>query len=86
MRLAPLGERCRRLHHAGDGRYGFEDGDLALLAGLPALADTGFPLLVGLSRKSLIGKVLGLPVDKRLIPGILIVSESLISVDSAYYS
>jgi dihydropteroate synthase len=37
---------------------------------LDALVQRGYPVLVGLSRKSLIGNVLGLPVDKRLHPGI----------------
>ena len=40
--------------------------NLRLLADLPALAATGLPLLVGLSRKSLIGKLLGREVDERL--------------------
>lgn len=40
--------------------------NLALLAGLAALADTGYPLLVGLSRKSMIGKLLGVGVEERL--------------------
>jgi dihydropteroate synthase len=40
--------------------------NLQLLAGLPVLAAQGLPLLVGLSRKSLIGKLLGRDVDQRL--------------------
>lgn len=40
--------------------------NLALLNGLPALAQVGFPLLVGLSRKSLIGKLIGREVGERL--------------------
>ena len=41
--------------------------NLRLLRGLDALAATGYPLLVGLSRKSMIGKVLcDAPVDRRL--------------------
>jgi dihydropteroate synthase len=40
--------------------------NLALLRGLPILAATGYPVLVGLSRKSLIGKLTGRPVDQRL--------------------
>ena len=39
--------------------------DLAL--GLPALAAEGYPLLVGVSRKSMIGGVLGRPVSDRLV-------------------
>jgi dihydropteroate synthase len=40
--------------------------NLQLLAGLPRLADGRFPLLVGLSRKSMLGKLLGRPVEQRL--------------------
>ncbi|VAW73894.1 Dihydropteroate synthase [hydrothermal vent metagenome] len=40
--------------------------NLGLLAGLAALADAPYPLLVGLSRKSMIGKLLGLAVAERL--------------------
>jgi len=40
--------------------------NLALLAGLPRLMALGYPLLVGLSRKSLIAKLLGRAVDERL--------------------
>ncbi len=40
--------------------------NLALLRGLAELAGLGCPVLAGLSRKSLIGAVLGLPVDERL--------------------
>jgi dihydropteroate synthase len=44
--------------------------NLQLLRHLEQLVSSGFPVLVGLSRKSLIDKVLGLPVDKRLYPGV----------------
>ena len=44
--------------------------NLQLLHHLEQLVSAGFPVLVGLSRKSLIGKVLDLPVDKRLYPGV----------------
>lgn len=40
--------------------------NLQLLAGLPTLAAAGVPLLVGLSRKSLIGKLIGREVHERL--------------------
>ena len=40
--------------------------NLSLLNHLSQLADLGYPVLVGLSRKSLIGKVLGREVDQRL--------------------
>jgi dihydropteroate synthase len=44
--------------------------NLLLLQQLGGLVAEGYPVLVGLSRKSLIGKVLGLPVDERLYPGL----------------
>jgi dihydropteroate synthase len=44
--------------------------NLLLLQHLDGLVAEGYPVLVGLSRKSLIGKVLGLPVDERLYPGL----------------
>ena len=40
--------------------------NLALLAGLPALAATGYPVLAGLSRKSSLGEITGRAVDERL--------------------
>ncbi|GHD37270.1 dihydropteroate synthase [Parahalioglobus pacificus] len=40
--------------------------NLQLLAALPRLAELGLPILVGLSRKSLIGKLIGRDVDQRL--------------------
>jgi dihydropteroate synthase len=40
--------------------------NLQLLRDLPTLAELGLPLLVGLSRKSLIGKLLGRELDQRL--------------------
>jgi dihydropteroate synthase len=42
------------------------DHNLTLLRGLPALASLGHPLLVGASRKSFIGKILGVEPDERL--------------------
>lgn len=40
--------------------------NLALLRDLPRIAALGYPVLVGLSRKSLIGALLGRPVGERL--------------------
>ncbi|MHA7814949.1 MAG: dihydropteroate synthase [Pseudohaliea sp.] len=40
--------------------------NLSLLAALPRLAALGHPLLVGLSRKSLIAKLLGRSIDERM--------------------
>ena len=44
--------------------------NLQLLHHLDRLVTRGYPVVVGLSRKSLIGKVLDLAVDNRLYPGI----------------
>lgn len=44
--------------------------NLRLLKELVKLVATGYPILVGLSRKSLIGKVLGLDVEQRLQPSV----------------
>ena len=44
--------------------------NLLLLQHLEQLVASCFPVLAGLSRKSMIGQVLGLPVDKRLYPGV----------------
>lgn len=52
-----------------DPGFGFSktaEQNLTLLNRLPELTSLGFPLLVGLSRKSLIGHVLGRPVQERL--------------------
>ncbi|BCO30854.1 dihydropteroate synthase [Thiohalobacter sp. COW1] len=44
--------------------------NLSLLKHLPDLVDSGVPVLVGLSRKSMIGKLLDLPVEQRLQPSV----------------
>jgi dihydropteroate synthase len=44
--------------------------NLQLLQQLQQLVETGFPVLAGLSRKSMIGQILDLPVDKRLHAGL----------------
>jgi dihydropteroate synthase len=44
--------------------------NLQLLRHLDRLTGQGYPVLVGLSRKSLIGQILGLPADNRLYPGV----------------
>ena len=38
-----------------------------LMKHLPLFADSGYPVLAGLSRKSMIGAVLDKPVDQRII-------------------
>ena len=42
------------------------DHNLELLRRLPELRELGYPLLLGVSRKSTIGRVLGLPVEDRM--------------------
>lgn len=44
--------------------------NVSLLNHLDELCDTGFPVLAGLSRKSMIGHLLGLPVDERIAPSV----------------
>ena len=41
--------------------------NLALLAGLPALCAAGYPVLAGLSRKSLLAALTGRPVQERVV-------------------
>jgi dihydropteroate synthase len=73
--------RARACREAGFARerilldpgFGFgktPEHNLLLLQRLDALVANGYPVLVGLSRKSLIGNVLGLSVDKRVYPGV----------------
>jgi len=44
--------------------------NLSLLKDLPRIADLGAPMLVGVSRKSFIGRILGRAVDERLYGGL----------------
>lgn len=59
-------DRSRLLFDPGFGFGKSVEHNLILLAGLPRLAQLGGPILVGLSRKSMIGKILGRDVDERL--------------------
>lgn len=59
-------ERTRLLLDPGIG-FGKDDRhNLALLRELPELAKVGYPLLVGVSRKSMIGRLLGRDMAERL--------------------
>jgi dihydropteroate synthase len=52
-----------------DPGFGFgkaREHNLALLGGLPRLAELGYPMLVGLSRKSMLGEITGRAVSDRL--------------------
>lgn len=76
-----LRERVEACEQAGIGRdrilidpgFGFgktiED-NYTLLQRLDNLCDLGLPLLVGLSRKSMLGKITGKPVDQRQCAGV----------------
>jgi dihydropteroate synthase len=44
--------------------------NLRLMATLETFRDTGLPLLVGVSRKSMLGQLTGLAVEARLSPGL----------------
>lgn len=59
-------DRSRLLIDPGFGFGKSVEHNLSLLNHLSVLADLDYPVLVGLSRKSLIGKVLGRDVDQRL--------------------
>ncbi len=73
-----LAERVKRARSAGvsaeaivvDPGIGFGKTvkhNLEILRRLAEFADLGYPLLIGTSRKSFIGKVLGVPVEERLL-------------------
>jgi dihydropteroate synthase len=52
-----------------DSGIGFgkdDDGNLALLAAVPDLATLGYPIVIGASNKTFIGRLTGAPVDQRL--------------------
>ncbi len=72
-----LAERARACEAAGVARdrivldpgFGFgktKAHNLALLRALPALTELGYPILVGLSRKSMLQQLTGRPVQERL--------------------
>ena len=45
--------------------------NLALLQGIPTLCDTGYPVAIGTSRKSMFGRLLKLDMHDRLVPSVL---------------
>jgi len=53
--------------------------NLSLLKHLPRFADTGYPVLVGMSRKSMIGAILDLPVEERLAGSLALASIAAIN-------
>ncbi len=53
--------------------------NLALLAGLPALVRLGWPVLVGVSRKSMLGALLGRAVDERVAGGVAMATAAVLA-------
>lgn len=53
--------------------------NLALLAHLPALAATGLPLMIGVSRKSMFQVLLARRVDQRLAGGLAVATAAMLS-------
>lgn len=53
--------------------------NLSLFNHLPYLGDLGLPLLVGVSRKSMIGEITGQPVDQRLHGGLALATRALMA-------
>jgi dihydropteroate synthase len=53
--------------------------NLALLAGLPALAGLGWPVMIGVSRKSMFGALLGRAVDERVAGGVAIATAAVLA-------
>ena len=53
--------------------------NLALLAGLPALTALGWPVLIGLSRKSMFATLLGRAVDERVAGGVATATAAVLA-------
>jgi dihydropteroate synthase len=53
--------------------------NLTLLASLPALLELRAPLLIGVSRKSMFGTLLGRPVDERLAGGLAAATAAVLA-------
>ena len=53
--------------------------NLALLAGVPALTGLGWPVLIGVSRKSMFGALLGRTVDERIPGGIAAATAAVLA-------
>jgi len=53
--------------------------NLALLADLPALVGLGWPVLVGVSRKSMFGALLGRAVDERVAGGVAMTTAAVLN-------
>ncbi|MCC7300013.1 MAG: dihydropteroate synthase [Verrucomicrobia bacterium] len=55
-----------------------DEHNLALLRGIPELADAGCPVLIGASRKSFIGRILGGKPDERLAGSLAVAAFSIL--------
>lgn len=55
------------------------DHNLALLADLPALGELGLPLMIGVSRKSMFGALLGRPVGERVWGGLAAAAAAVLA-------
>jgi dihydropteroate synthase len=53
--------------------------NLALLAGLPALTALGWPVMIGVSRKSMFGTLLGRSVDERVAGGVAMATAAVLA-------
>jgi dihydropteroate synthase len=53
--------------------------NLALLAGLPALTGLGWPVLIGVSRKSMFASLLGRSVDERVAGGVAMATAAVLA-------
>lgn len=53
--------------------------NLALLASLPALRAVGLPLLIGVSRKGMLGALTGRQVDERIAAGLAVAASSVLA-------
>jgi dihydropteroate synthase len=53
--------------------------NLALLAGLPALTGLGWPVLIGVSRKSMFGTLLGRAVEERVAGGVAAATAAVLA-------
>ena len=53
--------------------------NLALLAGLPAVTALGWPVLIGVSRKSMLGTLLGRAVDERVAGGVATATAAVLA-------
>ncbi len=70
-RLNESGVAAQRI--ALDPGFGFGktlEHNLALFRGLPQLLELGYPLLVGVSRKSMLGAITGQPVEQRMVASV----------------